>query len=161
MPEPPEPEGGPLDQVVDGLGGAVGGPGSVPGDELVSPPGEAAAKGADLGREVVVLEIGGELIEVATGELGVGRCVWYLDSPVSNSGRLRQMILDAANARGCDWQVEVVPNPDIILAAAQETVATADSVILDRCRQWLNLARVAVSTRLPDVQVVRLSAPAP
>ena len=31
------------------------------------------------------------------------------------------------------WRIELVPNPDALLAESSEIVATADSVILDRC----------------------------
>ena len=36
-------------------------------------------------------------------------------------------------------------------------VATADSAILDRCREWVNLARVLVESRIPDAWIVDLS----
>lgn len=92
-------------------------------------------------------------------DLGIRSCTWYLDRPVSNSGRLKQTILDVARERGLDWQVELVTNPDAILQDAPEVVVTADSVILDRCDRWFNLARTAVSTSLPEVQIVRLTLP--
>ena len=65
----------------------------------------------------------------------------------------------AAAARGWDWRVELVSNPDPVLAASDEVVATADSVILDRCERWVNLARLVVAARVPGASVVDLSAP--
>ena len=94
-------------------------------------------------------------------QLGVGRGRWYLDSPVSNSGRLREMIRAIAAERAWNWQVELVTNPDPLLASAGDIVATADSVILDHCDRWFNLARAAVTRALPDVSVVNLSPRAP
>jgi hypothetical protein len=83
--------------------------------------------------------------------------VWYLDSPVSNSGRLKGVIEEVARGHGWPWRVELVIDPDKPLAAAHEDlIATADSVILDRCGKWLPLARDVVS-RLPDVWRVDLS----
>jgi hypothetical protein len=78
-------------------------------------------------------------------ELGVARARWFLDSPVSNSGRLKGVIEEIARGRGWDWVVEVVMDPDKVLVAAREgIVATADSVVLDGCGGWFNLAREVV-----------------
>ena len=72
---------------------------------------------------------------------GVAHSAWYLDAPVSNSGRLKGVIEDVAREAGWPWTVHVVPNPDADLAAATGAiVASADSVILDRCERWVSLA---------------------
>jgi hypothetical protein len=88
--------------------------------------------------------IGGALARAgATGDV-----TWYLDSPVSNSGRLKSVIEDVARGRGWPWRVELVIDPDKILRAAADddvVVATADSVILDGCGAWASLARAVVS----------------
>jgi hypothetical protein len=97
-----------------------------------------------------------ELLGRTLGELGADECRWYLDRPVSNSGRLKQVIEETAVSGGWPWEVELVHDPDPILSQAQEIVATADSVILDRCRSWLNLARETIAVCLPGVDVVRL-----
>lgn len=81
---------------------------------------------------------------------------WYLDSPVSNSGRLKAAIEEIAAAHTWHWTVEVIPDPDKPLAAAHDAiVATADSVILDRCRAWLSLARPIVQ-EIPSAWVLFL-----
>lgn len=90
-------------------------------------------------------------------ECRVGRALWYLDSPVSNSGRLKTIMQDYARERVWDWQVELVQNPDAVLAASQESVATADSVILDHCECWVNLAYGVISRWIPTAQVVDLA----
>jgi hypothetical protein len=100
-----------------------------------------------------------ELIgDVAAADLGVTRLEWLLDSPVSNSGRLKTMLLETAKAHGWDWDVQLVTNPDPILAAAPEgtIIATADSVILDRCRRWFPLGGEVVRTRVPSAWVIDL-----
>ncbi len=94
-----------------------------------------------------------ELIGQATAEMGVGECVWLLDRPVSNSGRLKQIIGEVAAAHGWHWSVELVADPDPILAQVDQVVATADSQILGSCRAWLNLARQVVASRVPDAIV--------
>jgi hypothetical protein len=72
----------------------------------------------------------------------------FLDAPVSNSGRLRARILDRAQHWPFPLDAEVVPNPDAILARADNAV-TSDSTILDRCGSWLNLARFIVDRHIP------------
>ncbi len=86
----------------------------------------------------------------------VRQVVWWLDRPVSNSGRLRQRLLELAAARGWNWTVELVFNPDKVLAETDHVIATSDSVILDRCRHWLNLARRVIAARVPGARVVDL-----
>ena len=81
---------------------------------------------------------------------------WFLDKPVSNSGRLKGIIVDVAARHGWPWTVELVADPDPVLAGATEIVATADSVILDGCGRWLNLARYVVEERVADAHVVRI-----
>jgi hypothetical protein len=85
-----------------------------------------------------------ELIGRTLARFGVRECVWYLDRPVSNSGRLKALIVQTAREHGWNWTVELVQNPDAILSAAPEIVASADSAVLDECRRWFNLARETV-----------------
>lgn len=94
-----------------------------------------------------------ELLGQMLSSLPVG-VVWYLDSPVSNSGRLRGMMLELAANREWSWQVELVNNPDVVLASSKEIIATADSAILDRQPKWLNLARLCVERHVSDAAVV-------
>ena len=97
-----------------------------------------------------------DLIGRALSSLGVSQCTWYLDRPVSNSGRLKQIILSMATENGWPWAVELVADPDAILSDSDCTVATADSGILDRCNTWLNLAQKVVSENVADAWVVKL-----
>jgi hypothetical protein len=88
--------------------------------------------------------------------LQVQRCRWLLDSPVSNSGRLRGDIQRFAEARGWPWEVELLISPDAVLSKADSVVATADSVVLDRCGEWFNLARRVVAEALPEASILCL-----
>jgi len=97
-----------------------------------------------------------ELVGEVLAELGVPPATWYLDSPVSNSGRLKQMILERAAARGWNWSVEIVNNADAVLSQTSEIVATADSVILDRCHRWFCLACEVLKRRAPGAYVIHL-----
>lgn len=97
-----------------------------------------------------------ERIGRVTALLGTSACRWYLDRPVSNSGRLATIIREVAAEGGWAWEVELVADPDPILAESDEIVATADSVILDRCGEWFNLARETVDRHVPEAVVVEL-----
>ena len=97
-----------------------------------------------------------ELIGRTIAEQGYTDCLWLLDSPVSNSGRLAGIIRDMAADRGWPWRVELVADPDPILCNCRQTVATADSLILDNCRVWRNLAREVVEKKVTDVFLVDL-----
>jgi hypothetical protein len=83
---------------------------------------------------------------------------WLFDRPVSNSGRIRSLLLDFARGRGQDWSVELVDNPDPILKASPCVIATADSVILDAGPSWHNLAREVIEATGRTGQVVDLFA---
>ncbi len=89
----------------------------------------------------------------AHGALGV---TWLLDRPISNSGRLRAMLLDLAEQRGWSWRVELSDDPDKQLSTCDGLVASADSAILDRCVAWLNLTGAVVAARIPHAWVIQL-----
>jgi hypothetical protein len=84
---------------------------------------------------------------------GVTNCAWYLDRPVANSGRLRALMRDE---QPVGWRIEVVPDPDRILAIVSGVVATADSGILAAAAHWVNLARAVVETGVEAAWVVDL-----
>ncbi len=88
--------------------------------------------------------------------LRVQKCRWLLDSPVSNSGRLKTMMGRLAEQHGWPWEIELVRDPDGELARSALPVATADSGILDRCGPWLDLARIVLRQHVPEARVVRL-----
>jgi hypothetical protein len=98
-----------------------------------------------------------QVVGTLTAELGIAGCHWLLDQPVSNSGRLKALILTAAEASGWKWEVELEMNPDRVLMESKQVIATADSVILDHCVQWFNLARVAIQHHIPDAWLIDLS----
>lgn len=89
-------------------------------------------------------------------DLGIRHAIWYLDAPVSNSGRLKQVVAEIAEAAGWDWQVAVVPSPDHVLIETDQPIATADSVVLDDGGRWFNLARQIVQGRVDQPWLVDL-----
>ncbi len=101
-----------------------------------------------------------ELIGRTMARHGIAACRWLLDSPVSNSGRLKTFLYEVAAERGWSWEVELVADPDPVLCRSERMVATADSVILDRCARWVNLARDVIEGCVPEAWVVGFAAPA-
>lgn len=99
------------------------------------------------------LHLLGELVDGWEGT----RCCWFLDKPVSNSGRLKHVLLELATRKGWGWEVELVFSPDKVLAETPHAVVTSDSVILDRCSQWINLAGLIIDSQIPQAHVVDLS----
>jgi hypothetical protein len=100
-----------------------------------------------------------ELVGRAARDLSLPRLTWYLDRPVSNSGRLAQLLRDTASAHAWDWSVEIVQNPDPILASSDGVIVSADSVILDHCTRAFNLARHIVEGHVPNAFLVDLTHP--
>lgn len=68
----------------------------------------------------------------------IDRAVFYLDAPVSNSGRLKQRIMELFSTFTFEVQVEVINNVDSVLEKL-ENVITSDAIILDKCVSWINL----------------------
>ena len=87
--------------------------------------------------------------------LGVKDALFYLDKQVSNSGRLRALLLDKAVGRSVHVQVELNPSVDGVLSR-MENVVTADAIILDKCGSWYNLNRGIIEDAVPEAWVLRL-----
>jgi len=70
--------------------------------------------------------------------LKVQRAVFYLDAPVSNSGRLKSLIADEWETCDMECDIQVIKDVDRTLQE-QELVITGDAIILDKCKSWFNL----------------------
>lgn len=84
------------------------------------------------------------------------KITWLLDSPVSNSARVRQLMLDLALTNHWNWDVELVRDPDHELKKCPSPVVTADSIILDHCHSWVNLANEIIEASIPKAWVADL-----
>ncbi len=98
-----------------------------------------------------------QLIGDFLAEAGVTDVHWLLDSPVSNSGRLKTLLTELAQKNGWSWQVELALSPDAALKKTDRIVASSDSVVLDDCGRWVNLATEIIRERLPAARVIDLT----
>jgi hypothetical protein len=98
-----------------------------------------------------------QLIGEFLKENSISDCLWLLDSPVSNSGRLKTLIGELASENEWDWEIELLTSPDAKLIRTDLTVASSDSVVLDNCKRWVNLARAIIEEKLPKAHLVDLS----
>jgi len=90
-------------------------------------------------------------------QTGVSKALWLLDSPVSNSGRLKTLIDGLARKHHWNWETQLLQSPDGALIRTDLVVATSDSVVLDGCRSWVNLATEIIKKKLPSVRAIDLS----
>ena len=79
-------------------------------------------------------------------ERGVRSAFFLLDEPVSNSGRLKALIAEAAAGYPFDTDIRILKEVDRALYG-KEYVVSSDSVILDRCASWVNLTALCVKKR--------------
>ncbi|WP_164100812.1 DUF434 domain-containing protein [Candidatus Laterigemmans baculatus] len=98
-----------------------------------------------------------EILGVTLAALEARPCLWLLDQPVSNSGRLKTLLREFGEAAGWDWQIELVPDPDPVLIGSDQIVASSDSQIVDRTERWFNLVQIVLDTHLPDAWRVDLA----
>ncbi|HSH16835.1 MAG TPA: DUF434 domain-containing protein [Verrucomicrobiae bacterium] len=87
---------------------------------------------------------------------GISLCHWWLDKPVSSSGRLKQLILATAQEHGWNMAVDLSFSPDHVLSHTDHVIATSDGIVLDRCRRWVNLTRLILKERVPRARVLEL-----
>ena len=98
-----------------------------------------------------VLEILGEAFRSLELE-----CVnFYIDAPVSNSGKLKTAIYEAAENWSVNVNVHIVVNPDVILEKSNYVVSS-DSIILDKCHGWINLVSYIIKRYIDDAWVINL-----
>lgn len=95
-----------------------------------------------------------ELVGRFLAEHTIAPIQWFFDSPVSNSGRLKAMLADCAKKNNWNWQVELNDNPDKELIVSDRIVVTSDSVILDACKQWLDLSAEIIRQNIPAVNLI-------
>lgn len=79
-------------------------------------------------------------------DAGVQTVTILLDQPVSNSGRLKELLDDVGSAYSFALDTRVQGGVDRSLFG-KEHVISSDSVVLDHCASWVNLTRHCMELR--------------
>lgn len=98
-----------------------------------------------------------QLIGGFFNEIGVTKALWLLDSPVSNSGRLKTLIGELAGRNNWPWNIELTISPDYELIRTEDIVVSSDSVVLDGCKKWTNLTTELITQKIKSPWIVDLS----
>lgn len=86
----------------------------------------------------------------------IHKLVWIFDQPVSNSGRIKQIILEFAAENNLNWEAELQYNPDKFLAESSGIVVSSDAWILDHCKEWFNLIGYLIKEEKLSVNLINL-----
>lgn len=101
--------------------------------------------------EVAIKLIGEFLLEHK-----IKKAIFYLDRPVSNSGRLKMKILEMFEGSELQIEVESIDNVDSILQS-KENVVSSDAIILDNCNSWINLNRNIIEEKISNENYIDFS----
>lgn len=101
--------------------------------------------------EIAIKLIGDFLLEHK-----IEKTIFYLDKPVSNSGRLKIKILDIFKDTELQIEVENIDNVDSVLKS-KENVVTSDAIILDNCISWINLNKYIIEEKIPNSNCIDFS----
>jgi len=83
--------------------------------------------------------------------------LWLFDKPVSNSGRLAEMVRDIATVHHWNWQAELIDNPDQVIRNSGKVAITSDSAILDGGVQWVNLGAYLTTNHFHESWLIDFS----
>jgi hypothetical protein len=92
-------------------------------------------------------------------QIRIAQALWLFDSPVSNSGRLKTLLAQLASEHAWPWEIRLTISPDAELSKTDVVVVSTDSVVLDACQKWTNLATEIILRRLPRTAVIDLAPP--
>ena len=93
-----------------------------------------------------------ELILQTLSNLDVRNATFILDKPVSNSGSLKQLILEISRNFNHEVVVELDMNPDQIFVD-KENVISSDGPVILKSSSWFNLNSMIVRDMIPDTWV--------
>ncbi|WP_438005664.1 DUF434 domain-containing protein [Sorangium sp. So ce321] len=103
-----------------------------------------------------------DLLGGALSAAGAAGARVLLDAAVSSSGKLRARLLERlggaplSSSAPLSIEATLVPDPDRLLVGAAGVVSS-DSVVLDRCERWINLADEIVAAHVPAARIVDLA----
>lgn len=83
---------------------------------------------------------------------------WFFDKPVSNSGKLKQLLTEYAAAHSYNWEISLTFATDKDIVATGETAISSDAWILDNAPHNFNLLAhlLPVAGQLANLSVIDL-----
>jgi hypothetical protein len=103
---------------------------------------------------IPALELIGKVIE----ELQIKETIWILDSPISNSGRLKQIMTDLAEEKKWNWKVILEKHADKTIVELSQNqnhiVASCDAWIIINASNWINLCSFIVKNYIPSAWIL-------
>lgn len=94
------------------------------------------------------------LVGETLSNLKVHSVKWYLDQPVSNSGRLKTRFLELSAQQDFNWEVELVFDPDKVLAKSKNVVVSSDGWILNQAAAWFNLGALLIEEQIKEANLL-------
>lgn len=101
-------------------------------------------------------EIAIKLIGEFLLEHRIQKAIFYLDKPVSNSGRLKMKILEILIDKELQIEVVNIDNVDAVLKS-KENVVSSDAIILDNCISWINLNKYIIEGKIANANYIDFS----
>jgi hypothetical protein len=92
------------------------------------------------------------LLEAARPE----RVDWYLDRPVSNSGKLAVLLRERCAASALAFAVELVNDVDRRVSQPGLVAVSADSAVIDAAEGWFDAAGRVIAERVPEAWTLDL-----
>lgn len=103
---------------------------------------------------IPALELIGKVIE----ELEIKETIWVLDSPISNSGRLKKIMEDLAEEKKWNWKILLEKHADKSIVELSHNknhiVASCDAWITINASNWVNLCSFIVKNYIPSAWVL-------
>ena len=96
-----------------------------------------------------------KLIGKELENMQISKAVFYMDAPVSNTGRLAACIHEELAKYPFEVETEVINNVDSVLSGLSNVI-TGDAIILDKCINWINFARSIIDKTFPGYPYVEL-----
>ncbi|AZA53445.1 DUF434 domain-containing protein [Chryseobacterium sp. G0201] len=97
-----------------------------------------------------------ELVSIFFQKAELQKLIWIFDKPVSNSGRIKEIIIKFAQENNLSWEVDLQFNPDKFLAENAEIIVSSDAWILDHCQKWFNLIDFLIQEEKLSVNLVKI-----
>ncbi|MBB6461815.1 DUF434 domain-containing protein [Flammeovirga kamogawensis] len=94
------------------------------------------------------------LIGNVLNELNISTVKWYFDQPVSNSGSLKTRLLELSKTYNFPWEVELVFDPDKVLAKSEHIVVSSDGWIIDNANKWSNLGAFIIENYIKEANTI-------